>query len=303
MAGMSLRQVLGMSVYAIGAGAAAAVGYLNGVVGREFDLYGRVVGLRLLARRAHGARQYLLTPVSCVRYWEYDFARRALPEKGGRALDLSSPRLFSMWALEKHRVDDVLMCNPDASDVKRSQEMARALGLSGLSTEVRALDGLRELKTQFDVIWTISVLEHVAGDYDETEALGWIWERLAPGGRLIVTVPIDHRARDEYRNNDYYGTQARLDPDRGVFFQRWYDEASIDQRIIRPLGMAPVERGYYGECTPGHFHEYERRWMTHGLKVAIFDPVMMARHYREFASADAMPGCGVAGLVFRKPGG
>jgi SAM-dependent methyltransferase len=192
------------------------------------------------------------------------------------------------------------MCNPDRHDLEQSREMAKALGVSRLSIEALALDGLRNLQARFDVIWTLSVLEHVAGDYDETSALAWIWERLAPGGHLIITVPFDRQARDEYRAIDYYGTQSRADSSKESFFQRWYNEASINQRIIKPIGVNPMARGYFGECVPGHFRNYERRWMAHGLKVAIFDPLTIARHYREFPSADAMPGCGVTGLVFRK---
>lgn len=297
---MSLKQAIATPVYAIGAGVAATVGYLGGLVGREFDIYGRCIGLRLLARRAPTSREYLLTPVSCMRYWEYDFAKRALPVRSSRALDVSSPRLFSLWALEKGRVDTVLMCNPDRPDLEQSREMANSLGISGLSTQVLALDGLRAMHTQFDAIWTLSVLEHVAGKYDETAALPWIWERLAPGGRLVITVPIDREARDEYRSVGYYGTPPDGRNPEGVFFQRWYDEATINQRIVGVLGTEPLIRGYFGETTEGHFQAYERRWMAHGVKVAIFDPVTMARHYREFPSAAAMPGCGVTGLVFQK---
>jgi len=300
IAAMFGSKLVGGARLALAAGKAALVGHMQGLVGREIDLYGRRLGLRLLARHAPGAWDYLLNPVACVRYFEYDFTRRHLPNVVRHGLDLSSPRLFSFWALETHRVGKVLMCNPDRADLDLTRAIAQAIGLSRLSMDGMGLDGLVRMDTTFDAIWSISVLEHVAGEYDDSTALSWIWDRLAPGGRLIITVPIDRKAWTEYRDQDCYGTQAGRRIADGVFFQRWYDEAAIQSRIIRPIGTAPVARGYYGERVPGHFHDYHRRWLAEGLATTVHDPAMMVQHYREFPSAADMPGCGVTGLVFEK---
>src|SRR5512140_3499321 len=181
MAAMLGSNLVAGARLALAAGKAALIGHMEGLVGRDFDLYGRRLGLRLLARRGPGARDYLLNPVACVRYFEYDFARRHLPNVVRRGLDLSSPRLFSFWALEARRVDEVLMCNPDSADLELTRAIARAVGVSGLSLDGMGMDGLRGMDSTFDAIWSISVLEHVAGAYDESTALSWIWDRVAPG--------------------------------------------------------------------------------------------------------------------------
>src|SRR5512138_2541023 len=159
MAAMLGSNLVADARLALAAGQAALIGHLEGLVGRDFDVYGRRLGLRLLAKRAPGARDYLLNPVACVRYFEFDFARRHLPNRVRRGLDLSSPRLFSFWALESRRAGEVLMCNPDDADLKLTRALAQAVGLSGLSLDGMGMDGLPRLDTTFDAIWSISVLE------------------------------------------------------------------------------------------------------------------------------------------------
>ena len=288
--------------------ASAAAGIAHGLVGSRFDFFGRCLDLRLLLRGAPGAVSYIQTPVSCVRYWEFDFADRAVPRSAHRALDVASPRLFSFFALSRMPQLNVLMINPDGEDAGLTKSIAETLRLDRIAVKQLRVDEIR-LGTGhvpddalFDVVWCISVLEHISGQYDEQPALQWLWERLAPGGRLILTVPFDRESWTEYRDRDPYGLSPREPAKNGKhFFQRWYDAESLRKRIIAAVGVRPSLEEYYGERTAGHFHEYTRRFLKQGKSVAIHDPAMMARHYRVWPCAQEMPGAGIAGLAFDKP--
>jgi hypothetical protein len=58
---------------------------------------------------------------------------------------------------------------------------------------------------------------------------------------------------------------------------------------------------WFGEKTPGRFHAYIARWLQEGIAATVDGPREIADHYQVFDSWDAMPGVGVAGLLFQKP--
>ena len=54
-------------------------------------------------------------------------------------------------------------------------------------------------------------MEHIPGAGD-TEAVAAMFKAVEPGGRLIITVPVDRVARDEFREHDAYSLGTELDP-------------------------------------------------------------------------------------------
>ncbi len=128
----------------------------------------------------------------------------------------------------------------------------------------------------------------------------WMFDALKPGGHLILTVPVDRRYWIEYREIDHYGTQAPMQ-DGNYFFQRFYDERALCGRLIESIGHAPVLTRWFGEKTPGRFHAYIAQWMREGIAATVDSPREIADHYQHFDSWQAMPGVGVAGLLFEKP--
>ena len=57
---------------------------------------------------------------------------------------------------------------------------------------------------------------------------------------------------------------------------------------------------WFGEKMPGHYADYERRWIERGLACTIDDPREIVDHYQEFGSWSKMPGMGVCGLMIEK---
>lgn len=271
----------------------------QGILGIDFADYGRRLGLRLLCRVVPGGISLLLRPVSITRYFEFDFALSALPSNLGSCLDASSPRLFSFYALEHRSPRSLLMINPDIEDLEFSRVLAAKLSLTNIEFAGRAVDQLQS-ERKYDCIWSLSVLEHIAEPYDDTVAIQFLYEALRPGGRLIVTVPTDKQFRCEFRVRDHYGMGNERE-DGSYFFQRFYDEQAIYDRLLTHISAKPTTLRWFGERSPGHFNKYISRWLKYKLRVTVDDPREIADHYQEFACWDEMPGVGVCGIIIDKP--
>jgi len=271
----------------------------RGLPAAAFAEFGRSAGRRILLRRPRLALDLLLTPVNIVRYFEFDFALRHLRERPGRCLDASSPRLFSLYLAARGKPESILMANPDPGDVELSADLARLLDLP-VTTATTDIRSVHASGARFDSIWSISVVEHVHGAYDDVAAMDMLWDMLEPRARLVVTVPVDREHHDEYRRQAYYGT---ADGGGGeVFFQRIYDREALDERLIGSRRDHLVGLEWYGEREPGRFAAYERQWMSRGHRVTVDDPIEIVEHWRPYASWAEMPGAGVCALALERPG-
>ena len=283
------------------AGLAALHFRRRGGPGGVFADFGRSIGARLLIRGYGIGAELLLQPVESLRYFEFPFALSCCPDAPQRCLDVSSPRLFSLYVAHQYPGTTVRMINPDEGDIATTATIARTLRIGNLQCDVSGVDAVAAGRARYDCIWSISVVEHIAGAYEDREAVRWMYDALAEGGRLILTVPVDRTFREEYRDTRYYGTQPAVDG--RYFFQRLYDRAGIWERIVGPIGREPAVVTWFGERTPGHFAAYERRWMRRDFFATVDDPRDIADHYTTFPSWESMPGQGVCGLMFEKRSG
>lgn len=281
--------------------ALASTGYARrrGLSGIEFARFGRRLGFRMLLRRARPSISYLMAPVSSTRYFEFPFAYECLPDDPRKCLDVSSPSLFSFYVARAKPSAEIRMINPDRTDCGHTQSVLSRLGPQNLHLEALDLrSALSDGKT-YDCIWSLSVVEHIAGEYDDRYAVRAIYEALEPGGRMILTVPVDRLFWDEHRERDAYGTQESQ-ADGHYFFQRYYTEAAIRERLLAPIGREPTRVRWFGETVQGRFAEYERRWMREGYDCVVDDPREFVDFYREYSTWKEMPGKGVCGLMIEK---
>ncbi len=82
-------------------------------------------------------------------------------------------------------------------------------------------------------------MEHIPGAGD-TEAVAAMFKALEPGGRLIITVPVDRVARDEFREHDAYSLGTDIGPDGKYFFQRYYDPHRFGTASSRRSAKTPM---------------------------------------------------------------
>lgn len=138
----------------------------------------------------------------------------------------------------------------DKFDWVRRQEEYAAKALAGkpvngrFSVEVRDLLEAELPTAAFDVITNVSVIEHFAGDSDAI-AMERSARLLKRGGTYILTTLMnDGYFREHFVKQDVYGEAFRAEP---VFYQRHYDVAAVEERLIKPSGLREVERVYFGD--------------------------------------------------------
>lgn len=271
-----------------------------GITGIDFADFGVALGRRLLLRGEPLGISYLLNPVSIVRYFEFPFVYSCLPAVVGQCLDVASPRLFAVRVATEHPDAHIDLINPDRRDNERTRRVTKILRMANLSVFDSGIEALTNAEHAYDCIWSISVVEHIAGEGADERAVATMISLLRPGGRLIITVPVDRKPRVEYRDADVYGLGRPTTDDGRAFFQRVYDHVAV-QRLIAATGHDPDVIRWFGERRPGTFVRYEAEWLRDGRARTVDDPREIADGYAEFATWDKMPGMGVCGFMVEKP--
>lgn len=127
----------------------------------------------------------------------------------------------------------------------------------------------------FDVITIISVIEHFEGNTD-SDAMRACAQLLRPGGQLVLTTPMnDQHFREFYLNRTVYGAKFQGAP---IYYQRHYDEHSLQERLIRPSGLVETKRAYFGDY---QFQCFEKVLQRPKLIKAIYQwavPWLAQRH-------------------------
>lgn len=270
----------------------------QGIVGQEFGQFGKKVGWSLIRRCRLGGINWVLVPVNSTRYFEFAFVKVNMLPSAQHCLDVSSPALYSLYLAKENVNMQVHMVNPDSDDIKSTAVAAKVLNLSNINAENLALHQVVPPPDGYDCIYAISVVEHIAGDYDDGQSMQMLYSLLGSGGRLILTVPVDRDYWVEYRDVNYYGTQAKQG--EKYFFQRFYDQAAIWERLLKPIDREPTHVCWFGEKVNGRFQNYIQRWLQAGLDCTVEDPREIVDHYQQYDSWHAMPGVGVCGLVIDK---
>lgn len=236
-------------------------------------------------------------PMDSTRYFEFEFAWKALAGRSMRRyLDVSSPRLLPILLTKSRPALVADLINPHPADLRETQLFVDLIRV-GTRCKLHGCliaEAPFDVET-FDVITSISVLEHIP---DDVSAVRRIWTLLKPGGVLILTVPCMARASEQYIDRDQWGLLGK-DGDGYVFWQRFYDWSQLEQKIF-PITGRPETVSVFGEKQAGSLFANETRKRADPDYPYWREPYMMATEYRYFDAPDELPGDGVIGLVFRK---
>jgi len=266
-----------------------------------FDHWGRMLGLRKMLRGeiSAGCRD-VVNPIALVRYFEFAFCHQHLVAVAPHTLlDISSPRLFPLYIACRRPDLRVVMINPDPGDLAETRDLVRILKLKNVELINLPLDlAAARYPQTFDCVCSISVIEHIAGAYDDTGAVRMMYSCLKPGGRLLLTFPLSEQKQheDEYLAEGglpYEGTHQVQNEKGCFFFQRLYSSASIRERLLAPLGNVRVESEWWGEKTKGYYRQFSRS----GKYNLGWDIMEFAKHFQRYPTFEAMPGLGVCGLA------
>lgn len=273
--------------------------YFNKAPGLAFRLKCIQLSIYMLLRGANLKLVYnlLAIPMDSVRYFEFDFMWQATRNiKPAKYLDVSSPRLFPLLMLLKspNLVADLI--NPDKKDLSLTQSFAKSLNVTNrCHFHLELISDVNLEPQSFDVVTCISVLEHIPNDL---EAVSKMWALVKPGGKLLISVPCARNASEEYININEY---ELIEEDNGgfVFWQRYYDEELVNQKIFSVTGQ-PSYYKIYAEKKLGNYEAnvYEKR--TNPRYPFWREPYMVSQEYEYKNNFSELPGIGVIAMEFIK---
>jgi predicted SAM-dependent methyltransferase len=276
--------------------------YRHRVPGLAFRLDCARLGLRLLYKRNTSVSYseiyaLLFWPMHSTRYFEFDFIWKSLSETYfQRYLDISSPRLFPILLLTARSDITAELVNPNKEDLQITARFVRACGIdSRCHLQDRLLEQAHLAPESFDVISTISVVEHIPED---SHAVKRIWELLRPGGKLLLSVPCAAVAEEQYLDFDHFG--LRIPNEDGFFFHQYiYDQRLLMERFYSVMGP-PARFAIYGEKKAGTLVKgLLEKWSGQGYPLWK-EPYAMARQCRSYESLFDLPGEGVISMEFIK---
>jgi len=273
-------------------------GALLGVPGLRFRCRCLSAGIHLLfAGQAADAYRCIVAPMDSVRHFEMDFFwKRVRALRPTRVLDVSSPRLLPLILLRADPRAHADLVNPDGRDLARTRVLARGLGVEERCRflDVR-IDALPPDAGSYSLVTCMSVLEHIV---DDLGAVRMMWDRVAPGGRLLLSVPCAAQLLEEFTNVDEYRL-LDADEDGFVFWQRYYDEQRL--QAISDITGEPVTRALYVERVPGAYDADVLAKRTDPVYPHWREPLATARAYTRHDNIGTQPGMGVVALEFAKP--
>lgn len=165
-----------------------------------------------------------------------------------RILDIGSPQILSLSLCLCSELWDIVYINPFEMELEDLHLKSSALCLKNLNIRYGDITDLFTISNigQFDYIFSCSVFEHInpenGGDIIASKN---VTQLLKPEGIFSFSVPYYKKAFSEYKYGDVYATKA-ISGEK-TFFQRFYDEESLNHQIIEPTGLRILEKKYIGE--------------------------------------------------------
>jgi len=172
-------------------------------------------------------------------YW-FDAAIRnyLLTVPAGRrpkVLDVGSPKMFGLY-LAKRLGLEVTLTDISELNVDEYQVIWRGLERKAKGKAVFSLQDARSLQFsdgEFDIVYSMSVVEHIEGEAGDSQAIRELFRVLKPGGLLVLSVPFGSRYVEQKRIG-FAGAVRKMDDQHTYFFQRIYDQPAFEQRILQP---------------------------------------------------------------------
>jgi SAM-dependent methyltransferase len=196
-------------------------------------------GLALGLKKTAGK---ILQPINAFtrfpEYYYFDTAIQSYLQQvpGGREvkiLDVGSPKTLGLYLAAKTRaaltLTDISELNVDEYRVMWRSLESGAKGKAEFSLQ----DGraLTYADGEFDVVYSMSVIEHIDGESGDGKAVEEMIRVLKPGGLLLLSVPYGARFLEQQRVG-FSGAVRETKDLQAYFFQRIYDQPALEKRIL-----------------------------------------------------------------------
>jgi SAM-dependent methyltransferase len=159
-----------------------------------------------------------------------------------KVLDVGGPKCFGLYLASTMNLviemTDISPLNVNEYEVIWNAIKARAKGHARF-----ALQDARSLgypANQFDVVYAMSVVEHIEGEMGDADGIREMARVLRPGGLLLLSVPFGDKYVEQWRKG-LARTVERTDDKSLHFFQRIYDRPSLEKRIIHQLNDVKIQ--------------------------------------------------------------
>lgn len=156
----------------------------------------------------------------------------------------------------------------------------------------------------FDFVYSISVIEHIYGNY--LDAVCEMVRVLKPGGHLYLTFPVSVKHTEEWFEQRIYPAQA--EKDGKFFFQYRFDRNDVTLMLDSLEGVELVDMSLYWEKKDGAYDRFIKlmqnkplaeklRSLRNGLISVWSSFTLLERRHQGFECAKPF---GNAALLFRK---
>lgn len=212
--------------------------------------YGLGLGFGSLRHgRMRDAARYLIRPVNYWRAIEYQLIwDHAAFRPQMSVLDVGSPKLLSFYLSDRMRCRVVATdIDPYFLDTQAHVQRLRHIPPERLQSRVEDGRALSFPSESFDVAYALSVVEHIPDDGD-SRCMAELGRVVSPGGTVVVTVPFAATYREEHHAaGAFYWSHASSQRNGRAFYQRRYDEAALQARLIEPSGLRLRSLRFVGE--------------------------------------------------------
>jgi len=237
--------------------------------------------------------------VAPVGYWRFlpsaytlqEFLRQGFP----RVLDVGSPKLLSLLLASKNGTEVHATDLNDEKIFSRWKRNAEAIGLQNYHVEYQDGRRLSYPDSSFDLIYSISVIEHIPENGD-VAALAEFRRVLKPNGTLVIEVPYRRKYEEIFLRYDSKGAPL----DKPQFYERHYDADQLAQRLASIEGLKLDKRLILGEWLPiDPWIATDRLPRPVRIGILPLEPLLAAVNY--WARSDDQCGRPLAALmIYRK---
>lgn len=174
-----------------------------------------------------------------------NYANTRSPNERLRILDVGSPKCFGLYLAHTLAIA-IEMTDISALNLDEYKTMWRAIELGAQGTATFSLQDARALGYDancFDVVYSMSVIEHIDGPDGECQGIRELLRVLKPGGLLLLSAPFGNQYVEQ-RRAGLAEAIRRTHEDEMHFFQRIYDKNALEWRVVKRLSKAGAIEGW-----------------------------------------------------------
>ena len=259
----------------------------------------------LMAQNWRGIKRIaknLISPCDMWRYIEFPFVLSHIETRKDKLLnilDVGSPKFLSLYIAQKYNCN-IIATDIVANVIEEVNWYKKAASRENLKGQIEDGTNLSFEDKTFSLIYSVSCVEHIGNDGD-IRAIKEMARCLAPGGKLIITVPFVVEFREFWTDKDLMGCQIHS-PEGKAFFSRYYDRSSLWSRLIQPSRLKLLEIRAWQETIPGW---YKNKYLARTEKAYVGRFVKVLDYYFSKTKIQPIDPCGLtnhglAGIVLEK---